>query len=127
MIANTSKDFHVIMTGRSLEKVESAKSEIESVGVKGSLSSVQMDVTDEKSIGEAVKYVEKNHGRLDALINNAAALSLISFCKRTRPINSLVYIHDGDPLQRNGHWFLSAHSRTPSPVIRPKVISSALI
>ena len=72
MIAGASDAFHVIMTGRSMDKVKSAVSEVESYGIKGSVSSVQLDVTDEKSIREAVKLVEQQHGRLDALINNAA-------------------------------------------------------
>ena len=72
VIANVSKDFHVIMTGRSLEKVESAVSEIEGGGIKGSLSAVHLDVTDGKSIEQAVKQVEEKHGRLDVLVNNAA-------------------------------------------------------
>ncbi|KAH8821439.1 short chain dehydrogenase/reductase [Xylogone sp. PMI_703] len=72
VIANASKDYHVIMTGRSLQKVGTAKSEIEAAGIKGSLSAVQLDVTDEKSIAKAVQLVEEQHGKLDALINNAA-------------------------------------------------------
>lgn len=76
VIAGASEAFHVIMSGRSLEKVESAKSEIETTGVKGSLSALHLDVTDDESIGKAVKYVQENHGRLDALINNAAVGAL---------------------------------------------------
>lgn len=59
------------MTGRSLEKVKTAKLDVERCGIKGLLSAVQLDVIDERSIGEAVKYVEGTHGRLDILINNA--------------------------------------------------------
>ena len=72
MIASASEDFHVIMAGRSLEKVKSAMSEIEAAGVKGSLSAVQLDVTDGKSIEQATKLVHEEHGRLDVLVNNAA-------------------------------------------------------
>ena len=71
VIAGTSAAFHVIMTGRSLEKVESAKSEIEAAGTKGSLSALQLDVTDEKSVEQAAQAVEKTYERLDVLINNA--------------------------------------------------------
>ena len=35
---------------------------------------VQIDVTDQKSIESAVKTVEREHGRLDILINNAAVM-----------------------------------------------------
>ena len=76
MIADASEDFHVIMTGRSLEKVENAMSQIETASIKGSLSSVQLDVTDEKSIERAAELVQEKYGRLDALINNAAVGSM---------------------------------------------------
>ncbi|MSE09738.1 SDR family NAD(P)-dependent oxidoreductase, partial [Lactobacillus salivarius] len=35
---------------------------------------VQLDVTDEKSIQEAVKFVTDKYGKLDILINNAGAV-----------------------------------------------------
>jgi len=47
VIANTSKDFHVIMTGRTLDKGREAMSEIENTGAHGTLSAIQLDVTDE--------------------------------------------------------------------------------
>ncbi|KAL8705955.1 MAG: hypothetical protein Q9201_000949 [Fulgogasparrea decipioides] len=64
------------MAGRSQQKVDSAMSEIEASGVKGSLSAMQLDVTDETSIQRAAKTVEEKHGRLDALLNNAAVGSM---------------------------------------------------
>ena len=64
------------MAGRSLEKVKSALSEIEAAGVKGSLSAIQLDVTDGTSIAQAAKHVEEEHGRLDVLVNNAAIGSI---------------------------------------------------
>jgi NAD(P)-dependent dehydrogenase (short-subunit alcohol dehydrogenase family) len=60
------------MASRSLEKVKSSMSEIEASGIKGVVSSVQLDVTDEKSVAEAAAYVEQEFGRLDVLVNNAA-------------------------------------------------------
>lgn len=71
-IASASKGFHVIMASRSLEKVKSAMSEIETAGIEGSLSAVQLDVTDKDSIEQAKNLVQEKHGRLDVLINNAA-------------------------------------------------------
>ncbi len=59
------------MTSRSLEKAEAAVSEIEAAGVKGTLSALQLDVTDEKSTQEAADYVAQQFGGLDVLINNA--------------------------------------------------------
>lgn len=72
VIACASEDFHVIMASRSLEKAKSAMSEIEAAGTKGLLSTVQLDVTDERSIEQAVALVKQKFGRLDVLVNNAA-------------------------------------------------------
>ncbi|KAI9714575.1 MAG: hypothetical protein M1812_006380 [Candelaria pacifica] len=71
VLVSAPEAFHVIMTGRSLEKVNSAKAEIDAAGIRGSLSTAQLDVTDDKSIEHAVKQVEETHGRLDVLVNNA--------------------------------------------------------
>lgn len=64
------------MACRSLEKGEAAKSEIEAAGIKGALSTLQLDVTDEASIEKAVAYVQQHFGRLDVLVNNAAVAGL---------------------------------------------------
>lgn len=71
VIAGASQAYHVIVAGRSQEKIEKAKSEIEASGVKGELSTVQLDVTDQDSITQAASYVNQKFGRLDVLINNA--------------------------------------------------------
>ena len=81
VIAGASNDFHVIMAGRSLVKVNSAKSEIEAGGVRGTLSTLQLNVTDEKSIQQAVSKVEQDFGRLDPLMNNAGVASIYSDVK----------------------------------------------
>jgi NAD(P)-dependent dehydrogenase (short-subunit alcohol dehydrogenase family) len=72
VIASASESFHVIMASRSLEKVKGSMSEIEASGIRGAVSSVQLDVTDENSVAEAAAYVEQEFGRLDVLVNNAA-------------------------------------------------------
>ena len=36
---------------------------------------VQLDVTDEASVGAAAELVERDHGRLDVLVNNAAVVA----------------------------------------------------
>ena len=64
------------MASRSLSKADAAKSEIEGSGIKNSLSTLQLDVTDEKCISEAVAHVEQEFGRLDVLINNAGVGAL---------------------------------------------------
>ncbi|EXJ93215.1 hypothetical protein A1O3_01772 [Capronia epimyces CBS 606.96] len=76
VIASASEHFHVIMSGRSLDKVNAAKAELQATGdIKGTLSSLQLDVVDEKSIEQAVAAVDQQHGRLDVLINNAGVTS----------------------------------------------------
>ncbi len=60
------------MASRSLVKAKSAMSEIQAAGSKGPLSTVQLDVTNERSIEQAVIFVHQKFGRLDALVNNAA-------------------------------------------------------
>ncbi|PVH82726.1 short chain dehydrogenase [Cadophora sp. DSE1049] len=72
VIASASKDFHVIMAARSLDKVNTAKSEIEATGIQGQLSALQLDITDQTSIDQAVAFVEATFGHLDVLVSNAA-------------------------------------------------------
>ncbi|KAE9362865.1 putative short chain dehydrogenase/reductase [Stipitochalara longipes BDJ] len=71
VLTSASDAFHVIICARSLEKGKAAKAEIEAGGIKGTLSAIQLDVTDETSISEAVAHVQKQFGRLNVLINNA--------------------------------------------------------
>lgn len=39
--------------------------------LKGTVETIQLDVTDDKSVDTAAITVEKEHGRLDILVNNA--------------------------------------------------------
>lgn len=73
VLASAPQAFHIILAGRSLEKIKSATAEIETaVGAKGRLTALHLDVTDLDSIQKAAAAVEKDFGRLDVLINNAA-------------------------------------------------------
>ena len=62
------------MACRSSEKADQALSEIQAASPQGSLSTIQLDVTDHVSIYQAAKMVDEQFGRLDILINNAGAL-----------------------------------------------------
>lgn len=74
VLATAPENFHIIMTGRSLERVQEAKAEIESTdpSTKLHLTALHLDVTDPKSIRAAADSVSQKFGRLDVLINNAA-------------------------------------------------------
>ena len=63
------KGFTVILTSRSEEKGKKALEEINESSFD--LHYHQLNVTNENSLDEAVKFVEKEFGRLDVLINNA--------------------------------------------------------
>ncbi|TVY93865.1 Short-chain dehydrogenase/reductase [Lachnellula willkommii] len=71
----TIPSYHIIIGARSVEKGEKAVSEIKSQNPQGTISFVQIDVTDDKSITDAVATVEKDFGRVDVLINNAGIIS----------------------------------------------------
>jgi NAD(P)-dependent dehydrogenase (short-subunit alcohol dehydrogenase family) len=76
VLVKASNTFHVIIASRSVEKAQAAQSEIEATGIKGTLSTIQLDVTDRKSIEAAAANVKEEFGRLDVLMNNAGVGSM---------------------------------------------------
>ncbi|KAK5636273.1 hypothetical protein RRF57_011985 [Xylaria bambusicola] len=64
--------FHVLLSARSAEKGQAAVAELKSRNLPGTVELLKLDVADERSIIAAAKLVEAEHGRLDALVNNAA-------------------------------------------------------
>lgn len=75
VLASASAKYHIILASRSLEKGKAASEAIQATGIKGKISIVQLDVTDESSIAAAAKQVKKDHGCLDVLVNNAGVSS----------------------------------------------------
>jgi NAD(P)-dependent dehydrogenase (short-subunit alcohol dehydrogenase family) len=72
VLTAASANYHVIIGARSTRKGAEAVQTLQSdPNTKGSLSTVQIDVNDKSSISAAAKQVEKEFGRVDALINNA--------------------------------------------------------
>jgi NAD(P)-dependent dehydrogenase (short-subunit alcohol dehydrogenase family) len=62
VLANTSETFHVIVASRTLEKAQAAMNEITAAGMKGTLSAVKLNLTDEESIEKAVALVTNDFG-----------------------------------------------------------------
>ncbi|KAF2993829.1 hypothetical protein E8E13_002283 [Curvularia kusanoi] len=63
---------HVIIGSRSEEAGAQAAALVRAEG--GSVSSIQLDLTSDASIEAAVKNIEREHGLIDVLINNAGIL-----------------------------------------------------
>ncbi|MCJ1379609.1 hypothetical protein MMC17_002711 [Xylographa soralifera] len=66
---------HVLLGSRSIEKGEKAIQELQSQHPYGTVELVQVDVSSEASVAAAAKAVESEHGKLDALVNNAGIAS----------------------------------------------------
>ncbi|KAI0020898.1 putative short chain dehydrogenase/reductase [Xylariomycetidae sp. FL0641] len=76
-IAKVSADYHVILGARSVKKGEKAKEEMRWTHrseLKGSISVLQIDVTDEASVAAAKEAIAAQFGKLDVLINNAGII-----------------------------------------------------
>ncbi|KAI7202341.1 hypothetical protein KC343_g10223 [Hortaea werneckii] len=72
-----SPSFHVILGSRKLASGEDAVQKLQAeAGIQGTVSSIQVDVTDDNSVDAAAKKVAAEHGRLDILVNNAGIVSL---------------------------------------------------
>ncbi|WP_138502092.1 SDR family NAD(P)-dependent oxidoreductase [Nostoc sp. PA-18-2419] len=61
-----AKDYEVIITSRSLENAKLAAEKLQ-----GKVIAIELDVTDDRSINQAVKTLHHKIDRLDILINNA--------------------------------------------------------
>lgn len=74
-LAQSSTAYKLLIACRSAQKGEDAIEQLQSEvpDTSSTFSIVQVDVTSESSIQEAVEYVSSHFGRLDTLINNAGA------------------------------------------------------
>ncbi|MCJ1240466.1 hypothetical protein MMC14_008469 [Varicellaria rhodocarpa] len=70
LLSDSSK--HILLGSRSAEKGEAAVKELQSRNHPGTVELLQVDVASDESITAAAKLVESKHGRLDALVSNAA-------------------------------------------------------
>ncbi|KAL8674191.1 MAG: hypothetical protein Q9168_001399 [Polycauliona sp. 1 TL-2023] len=64
-----------IMASRNLESGHSAAQQLAKAGVKAHIDVIQLDVTNDEEIMEAVKYVTTKYGKLDTLINKAGTMT----------------------------------------------------
>jgi NAD(P)-dependent dehydrogenase (short-subunit alcohol dehydrogenase family) len=68
----SSLDYHVLVGSRDVAKGTTAVSTLQALpGLKGSISLLQIDVTDDASVDSAAVKIQKEHGRLDILVNNS--------------------------------------------------------
>ncbi len=72
-LATEHKNYHVIMAGRRKEAVEEAAKTLLAEGLD--VEPLVIDLNSDASIEAAVADVEKKHGYLDVLVNNAAISS----------------------------------------------------
>lgn len=64
-----ARDAKVIIASRDVRRAEKAARQ-----VGGSTEAIQLDITDESSLGNAADLIRQRHGRLDVLVNNSAVL-----------------------------------------------------
>jgi peroxisomal 2,4-dienoyl-CoA reductase len=61
---------HVVLASRKQERVDAAAAEIRAAG--GAASGIAVDVREPERVQDAVASIQRSHGRLDLLVNNAA-------------------------------------------------------
>ncbi|CAG2008878.1 unnamed protein product [Fusarium graminearum] len=75
----SSVDYHVIIGSRDEAKGEVAADELRLLeNIKGTVSNIQLDVTDDASVDAAARNLTSEWGRLDILVNNAGIISMAS-------------------------------------------------
>ncbi|KAF2236676.1 putative short chain dehydrogenase/reductase [Viridothelium virens] len=83
-ILQSSSDYHVIIGSRDRTRGESAVTALRALaGVRGSVSTVQLDVTNDASVAIAASQIEAEHARLDILVHNAGIVSKRSTARDT--------------------------------------------
>jgi len=65
-----SEGANVVITGRDIEKLESAKKEIEAYG--SNIEYFQMDVRNPEHVEAMIQFTDQKFGHIDGLVNNAA-------------------------------------------------------
>lgn len=74
---HVSATYHVILGSRKIANGEEAVKKLQAeTDVKGTVSVIEIDITDDKSVDDAAKKVAADYGRLDILVNNAGIVSM---------------------------------------------------
>lgn len=61
----------MIVCGLAKRKDKVEQLRLSLFGVEGQLNAIECDITSEASVQQAYKWIEKTHGGIDLLINNA--------------------------------------------------------
>lgn len=67
-----SDKYHIIIGSRVLAKATAAAESLHSAHPSASISTIQLDITDNHSVDTAAASIDSQFGRLDILVNNAA-------------------------------------------------------
>ncbi|TAQ89842.1 hypothetical protein B7494_g1803 [Chlorociboria aeruginascens] len=70
-----SESYHILIGSRDPQKGSDAVSALQSLPIKGTVSSVQLDVTNDSSVDSAATHIAETYNRLDILVNNAGIYS----------------------------------------------------
>lgn len=76
-----SEGANVVITGRDLDRLESAKKEIEAYS--NTIAIFQMDVRNPEHVAAMVEFTDKTYGQIDGLVNNAAGNFIVESEKLT--------------------------------------------
>ncbi|RBR11273.1 uncharacterized protein FIESC28_09157 [Fusarium coffeatum] len=75
----SSVDYHVVIGSRNEAKGQEAAENLQSLdSIRGTVSSIQLDVTNDTSVDNAARTLASEWGRLDILVNNAGIISTAS-------------------------------------------------
>ncbi|KAF7960349.1 hypothetical protein EAE96_000034 [Botrytis aclada] len=71
----STKPYHILFGARSLEKAQIAINDLknEVPDSKNTIETLELDLVSDESIEKAFETVNKKHGRVDSLVNNAGA------------------------------------------------------
>jgi len=64
-------NYYILLGSRDLSKGLEAASILQQLPIKGTVTAIQIDVTDDASVDAAARHVNDTLGRLDVLVNNA--------------------------------------------------------